>query len=81
MIYQNVCQFFYFCLLHIKIIFRLNIFNVQSQTKTVGTLLPKAYFFASGPILPMLFIAVSPPNLAHRHWEGKKTAKCSNNFD
>ena len=26
-------------------------------------------------VLPMLFIAVNSPNLAHQHWEGKKTAK------
>ena len=29
-------------------------------------------------VLPMLAIA---PNLARQHWEGKKTAKCLNNFD
>ena len=84
MVYQNVCQIIYFCLLHDKIIFRLNIFNLKSQTKIVGTLLPYAYFFlllAGFPILPMLFIAVNSPNLAHRHWEGKKTATCPNNFN
>ena len=29
----------------------------------------------------MLFIAVNSPNLAHQHWEGKKTANCPKNFD
>ena len=32
-------------------------------------------------ILSMLFIAVNSPNLAHQHWECKKTAKCLNNFN
>ena len=58
MVYQNVCQIFYFCLLHDKIIFRLNIFNLKSQTKIVGTLLPYAYFFASG-LFP------HPPNVVY----------------
>ena len=32
-------------------------------------------------LLPMLLIAVNSPNVAHQHWEGKKTGKCPNNFD
>ena len=33
-------------------------------------------------ILPMWFIVVNSPNLAHQHWEGKKTVfKCPNNFE
>ena len=32
-------------------------------------------------VLPMLVIAVTSPNFAHQHWEGKKTAKRPNNFD
>ena len=32
-------------------------------------------------VLPILFITGNSPNLAHQHWEGKKTAKCPNNFD
>ena len=27
-------------------------------------------------VFPMLFIAVSSPNLADQHWESKKTGKC-----
>ena len=45
---------------------------------TVGTLPPNTVFFI---VLPMLCIAVNSPNLAHQHWEGKKTVKCPNNFD
>ena len=57
--------------------------TLQSQTKIVGTLPPNAVFWllARLLVLPMLLIAVNSPNLAHQHWEGKKTAKCSNNFD
>ena len=56
---------------------------MQSQTKIVGTLSPNAVFSLLVPLLglPMLIIAVNSPNLAHQHWEGKKTAKCPNNFD
>ena len=57
--------------------------TLQSQTKIVGTLPPNAVFWllARLLVLPMLFIAVNSPNLAHQHWEGKKTAKCPKNFD
>ena len=57
--------------------------TLQSQTKIVGTLPPNAVFWllARLLVLPMLLIAVNSPNLAHQHWEGKKTAKCPNNFD
>ena len=39
------------------------------------------FFLAHLLVLPMLFITGNSSNLAHQHWEGKKTAKCSNNFD
>ena len=32
-------------------------------------------------ILPMLFNAINSPNVAHQHWDGKKTLKCPNNFE
>ena len=48
----------------------------KSQTKIAGMLLPNTVFsvLAHLLILPMLFITVNSPNLAHQHWEGKKTA-------
>ena len=57
--------------------------QVQFQTKVAGTPPPNTGFslLACLLVLPMLFIAVNSPNLAHQHWEGKKTAKCPNNFD
>ena len=59
--------------------------TIQSQTKIAGTLPPNSLFFfftlAHLLVLPMLFITGNSPNLAHQHWEGKKTAKCPNNFD
>ena len=53
------------------------------STKILGTLPPNAMFsvFARLLVLPMLFITVNSPNLAHQHWDGKKTAKCPNNFN
>ena len=53
------------------------------RQKILGTLPPNAIFSLLAPVLvlPMLIIAVNSPNLAHQHWEGKKTAKCPNNFD
>ena len=50
---------------------------LQSQSKIVGTLPPNTVFFllpARLLVLTMLFIAVNSPNLAHQHWDGKKTA-------
>ena len=60
-----------------------NFLEPQSQTRIVGTLPSSTVFslLACLLVLPMLFIAVNSPNLAHQHWEGKKTAKCPNNFD
>ena len=57
--------------------------RLSSQTKIVGTLPPSAVclLLARLLVLPMLFIAVNSPNVAHQHWEGKKTVKCPNNFD
>ena len=57
--------------------------QLQFQTKVAGTPTPNTGFslLARLLVLPMLFIAVNSPNLAHQHWEGKKTAKCPNNFD
>ena len=56
---------------------------LQSQTKVVGTLPLNTGFslLACLLVLPMFFIAVNSPNLAHQHWEGKKTTRCPNNFD
>ena len=53
------------------------------STKILGTLPPNAVFSVCARllVLPMLFITVNSPNLAHQHWDGKKTAKCPNNFN
>ena len=60
-----------------------NWYQLQSQTKIVGTLRPNAVFFLL--VLPLslskLFIAVQSPNLVHQHWGDKETRKCPNNFD
>ena len=44
--------------------------TLQSQTKIVGTLPPNTVLslLAQLLVLPMLFIAVNSPNLAHHHW-------------
>ena len=58
-------------------------FNLQSQTKIVGTLPPNAVFSLLAHLLIlslMFFIAVNSTILAHQHWEGKKTAKCLQQF-
>ena len=61
----------------------VNTTYMQSQTKIVGPLPPNTVssLLAHLLVLPMLFITVNSPNLAHQHWEAKKTAKCPNNFD
>ena len=58
------------------------VFKLQSQTKVAGTLPRNAVclLLASLLALPMFFIAVNSLNV-HQLWEGKKTAKCPNNFD
>ena len=63
--------------------FQTSLCVLQSQPKIVGTLPLNAVFLlvARLLILPMLFTTVNSLNLTHQHWEGKKTAKCPNNFD
>ena len=58
------------------------VFKLQSQTKVAGTHPRNAVclLLASLLALPMFFIAVNSLNV-HQLWEGKKTAKCPNNFD
>ena len=58
------------------------VFKLQSQTKVAGTLPRNAVclLLASLLTLPMFFITVNSLNV-HQLWEGKKTAKCPNNFD
>ena len=48
----------------------------------IGTIAPKAVFplLACLLILPMFFIPINSPKLAHQHWEGKKTAKSLQQF-
>ena len=62
---------------------RLTLMKLQSQTKIVATLPPNAVFslLTRLLVLPMLVITGNSPNVAHHHREGKKTAKCPNNFD
>ena len=57
--------------------------DLQFQTKIVRRLPLSTVFslLVRFLLLTMLLIAVNSPNLAHQHWEGKKTAKWPNNFD
>ena len=65
--------------------FSLHNLHAVSDKNTWDTFTQRC-FFTSGPCpcspnVDYMCIAVNSPNLAHQHWEGKKTAKCPNNFD
>ena len=59
------------------------VYNYSLNKNTWDTSTQRRFFsvFARLLVLLMLFIAVNSPNLAHQHWDGKKTAKCPNNFN
>ena len=55
---------------------RLKWFQPTVPEKNSWDTSTQCYFFlllARLLVLPMLFIAVTSPNLAHQHWEGNKS--------
>ena len=61
----------------------LNSFFKSLRQKQFWHFHPTLFFFCFWPISSSsqcCFLQLNP-NLAHQHWEGKKTAKCPNNFD
>ena len=77
---KGVLRFFYFTWLYLHLINLIwTKLTYKSQRKIAGMLPPNTVFsvLAHLLILPMLFITIKSPNLAHQHWEGKKTANLS----